>query len=1181
MVQSAPHRFLGGIVFLAVLPCAALVLSACGGGRRASDASAGDMAAEQQVRTDDSAPADAPFVPDGVTPDDSPPPDLQSHDRVEPPDAPEPLELSPPSDLADVPLPPDVEDVPPTPDTSDLDLSPDLGDAPLTPEISDVPPPPDSSDASESSDLGDVPTDSDSLPPNPAFKCKVSADCLKHDDDDLCNGVPKCVDGACFPDPKSAVVCPPAESDCNINLCQPDTGECGTMAAPDGKGCDDGNPLTLLDLCADGKCLGTGAASCSFDADCDDLYPCTVDKCVAGKCQRNPITCAESKPQDCKMAVCNAAGQCIEKPYDQEDAVVYHEDFLDHLAQGWTYPTPAALAKVEASMSGKQGLALTLVPGGSVVVAPPLLQAPPMSLVVSIAIESWNPAACAEQRFTLKANGKVVTDQSLCPFGEQEGGLLAFGLPKGVQGVLTLSLGFQNLGPNTVKIVIGSLQMEGQGGSACCQDFDQDKLWACIDNCPDWHNPDQSDCDFDGVGDLCDQDSDNDGVDNKFDAYPCNPAAQLDVRIVATRTLAPLEPVAAACSPAHQVCYFLELSGDHVLADLRGIPSALVSLPEIQLARSATFCSDLLWVLDSGTIVWAYDISNPNRPRLVQQYPLPTGLVSLEQTLACHEGDLILSSGHWFYELEAGGTYSEFFDVLEEIWAAAMTPSVYLAVTRSPQPPFLFFLRVLPVGGKQSIIPLKATPEEPSPACQFEEMTLSGWGSAHPAGALWTVVRGCLHPSLQLRDPWAAWLPSSDLDGDGLADLSDPDDDGDSVPDPVDFAPLDSFTASDLDGDGKGNLEDPDDDGDGMSDNYAGLPGAVITEECFFPGLALSGIETVEQGYRLAGAGGTLLDADFACNGGVPANPQFAGLDSMACGDGGECVFHSSANKALYRLVGDSPESSFDSPELPSGATPLNTDLAWSDDQLYLGNDASNRIFALDFSGNVRSEIRLPAQFAGIARTSDDRLVVLLALSQDSSAILRVDPAGNLLGFLPIPAGGLRSLARLDDDTFLTLSAGAEGTSIVRIELPMGLQAFEPTPQTWAEAKLNPQVIVAPDVPESTSNGSVLVTWPLQPIPDLAGLQLCWICGTVAGYIPPQNCKAAFLTAGQGEVTGLPAQKCAFELRATTLSAGVVSSRRVSILVDQPGTGSIVWSKTGTQSSLAWTLVAVPRLLSL
>jgi hypothetical protein len=59
-------------------------------------------------------------------------------------------------------------------------------------------------------------------------------------------------------------------------------------------------------------------------------------------------------------------------------------------------------------------------------------------------------------------------------------------------------------------------------------DSDQDGVGDNSDNCPQLANADQSDQDADGYGDLCDTDSDNDGVSDMDDAFPFDATEQLD-----------------------------------------------------------------------------------------------------------------------------------------------------------------------------------------------------------------------------------------------------------------------------------------------------------------------------------------------------------------------------------------------------------------------------------------------------------------------------------------------------------------------------------------------------------------------------------------------------------------------------------------------------------------------------
>jgi hypothetical protein len=65
---------------------------------------------------------------------------------------------------------------------------------------------------------------------------------------------------------------------------------------------------------------------------------------------------------------------------------------------------------------------------------------------------------------------------------------------------------------------------------------------------------------------------------------------------------------------------------------------------------------------------------------------------------------------------------------------------------------------------------------------------------------------------------------SIDSDGDGIGNNADTDDDGDGVADTLDAFPLDATETIDTNGDGVGNNVDPDDDGDGVADSADAYP---------------------------------------------------------------------------------------------------------------------------------------------------------------------------------------------------------------------------------------------------------------------------------------------------------------------------------------------------------------------
>ena len=170
-------------------------------------------------------------------------------------------------------------------------------------------------------------------------QCQASADCLKYDDANPCNGTLYCdtsaLPYACKVNPGSVVACPASTKPCQLAACDAKTGQCVNTAAPDGSSCSDGNDKTVGDICKAGTCsAGTNIAQCSKDAECanheDGDFCNGVLFCnlATGKCQLNPATQVQCPTVDdtvCQKNTCSpASGLC--KPLATADGTACTDD---------------------------------------------------------------------------------------------------------------------------------------------------------------------------------------------------------------------------------------------------------------------------------------------------------------------------------------------------------------------------------------------------------------------------------------------------------------------------------------------------------------------------------------------------------------------------------------------------------------------------------------------------------------------------------------------------------------------------------------------------------------------------------------------------------------------------------------------------------------------------------------
>lgn len=147
-------------------------------------------------------------------------------------------------------------------------------------------------------------------------------------DGNACTVTDTCQSGACSG--SNPVVCPAPDQCHTAGTCNTATGACSNAVKPDGTGCSDGTACTTGDTCRSGVCTPDSFVICPTSIDvcngygacnpatgvcprvtapdgsqCTDFNPCTnTDSCLGGTCTgSNPVVCA---PQD----TCHVAGTC-------------------------------------------------------------------------------------------------------------------------------------------------------------------------------------------------------------------------------------------------------------------------------------------------------------------------------------------------------------------------------------------------------------------------------------------------------------------------------------------------------------------------------------------------------------------------------------------------------------------------------------------------------------------------------------------------------------------------------------------------------------------------------------------------------------------------------------------------------------------------------------------------------
>ena len=118
-------------------------------------------------------------------------------------------------------------------------------------------------------------------------------------DGNACTTGDQCVNGSCT---SGAVINCDDEEQCTTEYCD---AESGCVITPNNVPCDDGNPCTESDTCAEGICTGQGGL------ECDDGNPCTTDSCIPGQgCLFTPNNLPCDDENSCTVGEQCSEGTC-------------------------------------------------------------------------------------------------------------------------------------------------------------------------------------------------------------------------------------------------------------------------------------------------------------------------------------------------------------------------------------------------------------------------------------------------------------------------------------------------------------------------------------------------------------------------------------------------------------------------------------------------------------------------------------------------------------------------------------------------------------------------------------------------------------------------------------------------------------------------------------------------------
>ena len=328
-------------------------------------------------------------------------------------------------------------------------------------------------------------------------QCESDQDCAAFEDGDLCNGTLFCdrtePPFVCAVAPATIVTCDTSgDTDCLTTLCEPETGYCSQQPEVEAS-CDDGDACSLYDFCADGECIpgdpkvcddgdvcngsescdpGSGACVGGASLVCDDQDPCTVDSCLPYNGCHHAWGCDDGDP--CTVDTCHPdTGMCSFQAKLCDDESACTVDACE----------PDSGDCLHVPVSCDDGSPCTA--------------------------DSCDPAEGCVQ--TPTNEGGACENDDLCALETAcEDGECA----------TTSSRFCEDDDPCSIDYCDPE---SGQCVSQTSPDKDADGIPDACDTCPDLYDPDQVDSDYDGLGDPCDPDDDNDSDPDTSDCAPLDP----------------------------------------------------------------------------------------------------------------------------------------------------------------------------------------------------------------------------------------------------------------------------------------------------------------------------------------------------------------------------------------------------------------------------------------------------------------------------------------------------------------------------------------------------------------------------------------------------------------------------------------------------------------------------------